>query len=86
MTFDDVLTAAKGGAERFTSETPYTYGGERAVDALSTLIRDGGEFEVVHKFVTRGSDVIEARGSVLTENRDEHMSAIEQAVGTLRVR
>ena len=61
--------------------------GPRQVDVWRQVAAEcGGEFEVVHKFVTRGSDVIEARGSVLTENRDEHMSAIEQAVGTLRVR
>jgi hypothetical protein len=85
-TLDDAVAATKGVAETFTSETPYTEDGERAVDARSTRIRDGGEFQIVHKFVTRGSDVIEARGAVLTENRDDHMSDIEQAIGTLRIR
>ena len=85
-TLDDAVAAAKGVAETFTSETSYTEDGERAVDARSTRIRDGGEFETVHKFVTRGSDVIEARGAVLTENRDDHMNDIEQAIGTLRIR
>ena len=85
-TLDEAMATAEGSAETFTSETPYTEGSERAIDARSTRIRDGGEFEIVHKFVTRGSDVIEARGAVLTENRDDHMSDIEQAIGTLQVR
>lgn len=83
---DEVLAAAKGAAETFTSETSYMDGGEKAIDARSTRIRDGGEFEIVHKFVSRGPDVIEARGTVLSEHKDDHMSDIETAVETLKVR
>ena len=83
---DEAIAAAETDSETFSAEPPYVEGGERAVDARSRRIRDGGEFEIVHKFATRGSDVIEARGVVLTEHSDDHIRDIERAIGTVELR
>ena len=85
-TLDEVIAAAEGESESFAAEPPYVDGGEKAVNARSTRIRDGAEFEMVHKFVTRGADVIEARGVVLAEHKDAHLRNIEGAIDTLRVK
>ena len=85
-TIEEVIAAAESDSESFTAEPPYLEGGERAVNARSTRIREGGEFETVHKFVARGADVIEARGAVLAEHKDAYISEIEGAIGSLRVR
>ena len=83
---DEVLTASKSISETLSADPAYIEGGEKAVNARSTRIRDGGEFEIVHKFITHGPDVIEARGAVLTEHSDDHIGDIEGAIGTIRVR
>lgn len=85
-TLDEMIDAAEHDSESFAAEPPYVDGGEKAVIARSTRIRDGGEFEMVHKFVTRGADVIEARGVVLAEHKDVHLRSIEGAIDTLRVK
>ena len=83
---DEVTAEVKENSESFTAEPAYMEGGEKALNARSTRIRDGGEFGMFHKLVTRGADVIEARGEVLTGHAETHLQSMETAIETLRVR
>jgi len=83
---DTVLTSIKGSSESMGSGSTYMDAGEKAATARSVHIRDGAEFETVHKFVSRGGDVIEARGRVLSEHKDAHLRKIEEMLETLRVK
>lgn len=83
---DAVLDAARAASESFEADAAYIDAGERAVTARSVRVRDGGECEVLHKFVTRGSNVIEVRAEVLAEHKEAHMGEMEETLETLRVK
>src|SRR5688572_25283370 len=63
---ESVKEAIEGQAEKNSSFETYLDAEEKAAWMTSTRIVDGSEFEITHKLVTRGSDVWEARGTVLT--------------------
>ena len=83
---DDVIASVKAASESFRAEPIYMDRGERALNAHSVRTRDGAELEIVHKFVTRGPDVIEARGEVLAEHKEAHSDQIASAIDTLQVK
>lgn len=83
---NDVMEAAKSGTESFDAEPAYIDGGEKAIDARSVRIRDGAEYEVVHKFVVRGGDVIEARGEALSEFEEAQIPKIRSMFESLRLK
>lgn len=83
---DTVMSGIKSASESFEAETSYMDAGEKAATARSINVRDGAEYNGVHKFITRGNDVIEARGQVLSEYADTYLPRIESMLGTLRVK
>ena len=83
---DTVLTALKGSSESMDTESTFMDAGERAASVRSVRISDGAEFETIHKLVSRGDDVIEVRGRVLSEHKDAHLRKIEEMLGSLRVK
>jgi hypothetical protein len=83
---DALRTAISEASESFEAETSYMDAGEKAAIARSVSVRDGAEYSNVHKFITRGKDVIEARGQVLSEFKDAFLPKIESMLETLRVK
>ena len=83
---DAVISDITGSSESLRADATYLDAGERAVAVRSTDIREGAEYETVRKLVTRGADVIEARGQVLSEFKNDHLSKIESALDSLRVK
>jgi hypothetical protein len=83
---DAVMTSKKRSSESLKLETSYIDAGEKAATIRSISVRDGAEYETVHKLVTRGSDVIEARGQVLSEHKEAYMRKIETMLNSLRVK
>ena len=83
---DSVMSAIRNGSESLEAGTTYIDAGAEAVTARSISVRDGAEYETDHKLVTRGDDVIEARGRVLSEHKDAYLPAIEKMLGSVRVK
>ena len=83
---DTVLSEIEGESETLEIETSYLDSGEKASTVRSVSVRDGAEYETVHKLVTRGSDVIEARGRVLAEHKDAYLRKMEMMLASLRVK
>lgn len=83
---DQIKNGIEVKAESIDSFETYLDGGERAGLMTSTEVNDGGEFEVSRKLITRGSDVWEIRGTVLTEYRDDLAETIEAALDSVRVK
>lgn len=73
-------------AENVSSFEAYLDAEEKATWMTSTRIIDGGEFETLHKLVTRGADVWEARGTMLVEYRDEINESVEEALDSVRIK
>ncbi|MDI1240672.1 MAG: hypothetical protein PSX80_01965 [bacterium] len=73
-------------AESVASFETYLDGGEKAAWLITGEIVDGCGFETARKLVTRGGDVWEARGTVLSEHRDEMGERIEAALDSVRVK
>jgi len=83
---DTVLSEIQKASESFEIETSYLDAGEKASTVRSVTIRDGAEYETVHKLVARGEDVIEARGTVLSEHKDAHLRNMEMMLASLKVK
>lgn len=83
---DKAVASVRDASETFEAEPVYLDGGEKAMNAHSVRVRDGGEFETIHKFVTRGPDVVEARAEVLAEHKDSHLRNMEEALEKLLVK
>ena len=83
---DSVMSAIRNGSESFNAGTSYLDAGAKAMTCRSVSVRDGAECETVHKLVSRGDDVIEARGRVLSEHKDAHLPGIETMLASLRVK
>ena len=83
---DAVISAIRGSSESFEREDTYIDAGERAATLHSISIRDDAEYETVHKLVTRGDDVVEARGVMLSEHKDAYLRNIEGMLDSLRVK
>ena len=83
---DALKSMIEAQAERVISFESYLDAEERAAWMTSTEIIDGGEFEVHRKLVSRGRDVWEARGKVLTEHRDDVIETIEAALDSVRIK
>lgn len=85
-TVDEMKRKIETQAESVSSFETYLDGGEKAAWLITTDIVDGGEFEVSRKLVTRGKDVWDARGTVLSDHRDEFAEYIEAALDSVRVK
>lgn len=85
-TLDKLKEIIETRAESISSFETYLDGGEKAAWLMTTEIIDGGEFDVSRKLVTRGTDVWEARGTVLSDHRDELTETIEAALDSVRVK
>ena len=85
-TIDALRERIETQAESISSFETYLDGGEKAAWLMTTEIIDGGEFDVSRKLVTRGTDVWEARGTVLSDHRDELTETIEAALDSVRVK
>jgi len=85
-TIDELKERIETQAESISSFETYLDGGEKAAWLMTTEIIDGGEFEVSRKLVTRGADVWEARGTVLSDHRGELAETIESALDSVRVK
>ena len=83
---DEVLSEIEKASESFDIETSYIDAGEKAANARSVSVRGGAEYQTVHKLATRGNDVIEARGGVLSEHKDAHLRKIETMLASLKVK
>lgn len=83
---DAVMSAINDASESFEAETSYVDAGEKAAAARTVSVYDGAEYKNIHKFITRGNDVIEARGRVLSEYKDTYLPKIESMLATLRVK
>ena len=83
---DSVMSGVKEASESFETENNYKDAGERAATARTVSVRDGAEYETLHKFVTRGDDVIEARGAMLSEHKDAYLRNMEEMLVSLRVK
>lgn len=73
-------------SDSIENEQPYLDGGERSTIIAAKRIIDGGEFDVLTKLITRGSDVYEATARSLTEHSEEYLPKLEQAIERLRVK
>ena len=73
-------------AEHVTTVEAYLDAEEKAAWVNSTRIVDGGEFDISSKLVTRGNDVWEARGTILSEYRDGLAKTIEAALDSVRIK
>ncbi len=85
-TVDEMKKDIEAQAESISSFEPYLDGGEKAAWLNTIDIIDGGEFEISRKLVTRGTDVWEARGTVLSDHRDDLSETIEAALDSVRVK
>jgi hypothetical protein len=83
---DGLKERAESSAESTASFETYLDAGEKAAWMKTTQIVGGGEYDVLHKFISRGSDVWEARGSVLTDHCDELIETLESALDSVRVK
>jgi len=84
---DEVKRTIEGISESIELFEAYRDGGERAARLASIQVVDGAEYHVVRKLVTRGgSKVIELRGMVLSDHRDEFIDALESASDSFQVK
>lgn len=83
---DEMRKRIESQAESISSFEAYLDGGEKAACLITTHIVDGGEFEISRKLVTRGTDVWEGRGTVLSDHREEFNETIEAALDSVRVK
>lgn len=83
---DELKERLEKQAESIPSFETYLDGGEKAAWLTTIDILDGGEFEVSRKLVTRGTDVWEARATVLTDYRDELAESAESALDSVRIK
>lgn len=83
---DAVVSKIKKASESFDTENTYKDAGEKAATARSVSVLNGAEYEAVHKLVSRGGDVIEARGVMLSEHKDAYLRNIEEMLELLRVK
>jgi hypothetical protein len=83
---DEVKAEIEKSVESVRSFETYIDGGEKAAWLITTDINDGGEFEVSRKLVTRGRDVWEARGALLSDHRDDLAEIIEAALDSVRIK
>ena len=83
---DAVISEIEGSSESFDIEASYLDAGEKAATARSISVRDGAEYETLYKLVTRGDDVIEARGQALSEHKDAHLRKMETMLSSLKVK
>lgn len=86
ISLEEVIEAARIGAESFEAEPAFIDNGEKAINARSVRVRDGAEFEMLHKFVVRGSDVIEARGGAMSEYEEAQIPKIESMLASMRLK
>lgn len=83
---DSVRQNIEADAESIGSFEAYIDGGEKAARGRSVSIQNGGEYEVSHKLVARGSTVWECRGSVLSERSGDFSVRIEEALDSVRIK
>lgn len=83
---DQVKRTIEGISESIELFEAYQDGGERAARLASTQVVDGGQYHVVRKLVTRGGKVVELRGMVLSDHRDEFIDALESASDSFKVK
>lgn len=83
---DRLTKEIEAAAESISSLETYIDGGERAALVASVEVADGGEYIVNRKLVTRGDDVWEGRGSVLSEHREELSDKLEIALDSVRIK
>ena len=83
---DELRKKIEAAAESADSPEAYLDAGEKASWMNTTQIIGGGEYAVSHKLVTRGADVWEARSSVLADNREDLLEALESALDSVRVK
>lgn len=83
-TIDGVLRSIRSASETLDEESRYTDRNERAATVGSVQVRDGAEYRRLHKLVTRGSDVLEGRGEILSEHLDDHLEKIRQMLDTMQ--
>lgn len=83
---DETKRTIEGTSESIELFEAYQDGGEPAARIASIEIVDGGEHYVIRKLVSRGSRIIELRGRVLSDHRDEFIDALEEAVDSFQVK
>lgn len=83
---EEVVERVKRVSETLDPETDPSGPRENGIYTRSVQIRDGAEFEVLHRFVPRGVDVVEARGLVLTEHKEDLLAKIKDMLDSFRVK